>query len=504
MSRGSIAFICSFFIPAFLLLIISVKPAFGEEVFSLGPLFYMERDKTQRSQEIDALGPFITSKRDKEGSEFGFHPFFYLSEDKEKDSTEFDFLYPIATYDRGEGDRSFQFLLYLLSYESHLKPSGFREKEFTLFPFIFTKRAEKKEDGYFALFPIYGGLRNKFARDEIDFFLFPLFLRTNSGEATNYSFLWPFFGYYTGGGQEGFRLWPLFGYRKKVGANGRSPLLDEKFVLWPFYVSRRQVVYGKERRSFMIFPFYSTFKSPERTESMYLWPLFNRLVDKEKGIERWDAPWPLINFTRGAKKENRVFPLYAAEVDGNDEEGFFLWPLYRYYKVTLEDYIRTRKTILLFLYSDIKEKPIIEGGRDQRRIDVWPLFSYKRDAGGNRSFHLLSFLEPFFSDNEGVERNYSSFWRLYEWKKYNDGRSVSSFLWNTYRMEKSREELKVDFKPIIPIFSYRDWNGGSKVYFLGGLFGYRSDFHKKTIKLLFFPVNISSKDKANEEGGLKK
>ncbi|HXG30701.1 MAG TPA: hypothetical protein VNK81_03570 [Thermodesulfobacteriota bacterium] len=496
MPRRLSVHISSFFVPV--LLLICTKPVFGEEGFNLGPLFYMERDKTQGSQEIYALGPFITSKREKESTEFGFRPLFYLLEDGKRDSTQFDFLYPIATYDRREEDRSFQFLFYLLSYHSNLKPSGFREREFTLFPLIFTKRAEKEEDSYFALFPIYGDLKDKFARDEIDFFLFPLFLRTRSGEATNYSLLWPFFGYYTGGGQEGFRLWPLFGYKKKVG------VFDEKFALWPIYISRRQVAYGKERRSFMIFPFYSTVESPERTQSTYLWPLFNRLLDRERGIERWDVPWPLINLTRGTKKENRVFPFYASEVDGNDEEGFFLWPLYRYYKVTLQDYVRTRKTVLLFLYSDIREKSTIEGGMDRRRIDAWPLFTYRRDAEGNRSLHLLSILEPLLSGNEGIERSYSPIWRLYEWKGYRDGRSVSSLLWNTYRMERSKEGIMVDFRPIIPVFSYRNWNGGSKIYFLGGLFGYRSDSHKKTIKLFFFPVDISSKDEASEEGGLKR
>ena len=199
------------------LLILSVPPSFGDEDFSLGPLFHVDRDKDHDSQEIDALGPFITSKRDKSRSEFGLRPLFYLVEDRESDSTEFDFLYPVATYDRREEDRRFQFLVYLLSYESNMKPSGFREREFTLFPLIFTKSAEDKEKSYFALFPVYGRVQDKFFRDEINFFLFPLFLQTKRGEATAYSFLWPIFGYYTGGGQEGFRLWPLFGYRKKEG-----------------------------------------------------------------------------------------------------------------------------------------------------------------------------------------------------------------------------------------------------------------------------------------------
>jgi hypothetical protein len=476
----------------FFSLTVVVNLSFGEGDFGLGPLLSIEDDKTQESQEqeIEALGPFITSKRTDKTSEFGFRPFFYLVEDRERDSTEFEFLYPIATYDRREGSWGFQFLLYILSYESNKKASSFREKEFTLFPLIFAKSAERKEDSYFALFPIYGRIKNKLAKDEINFFLFPLFLQTKSGETTNYSFLWPIFSYYTGGGQEGFRFWPFFGYRKKEG------MLDEKFALWPIYVSREWVFFGEERRSFSIFPFYSTLQSPQRTQTTYLWPFLNHLVDKKEGIERWDVPWPLINFTRGDKRENRVFPLYAIKIDGKDEEGFFLWPLYRYSTLLLGDHRRTKKSVLFFLYSDIKEEPTVEDGRNGRKIDVWPLFSYRRDTKGNRSFHLLSLLEPFLSGNKGIERNYSSFWRLYEWKEDKDGRRVHSFLWNTFRSERYEEKLKIDFRPIIPIFSYKDSGDKSKVYFFGGLFGYKSDQDKKTIRLFFVPINILSSDKA--------
>jgi len=228
-------------------------------------------------------------------------------------------------------------------------------------------------------------------------------------------------------------------------------------------------------------------------------------VDKRKGIERWDAPWPFVNFTRGKKEENRVFPFYANEVDGEDEEGFFLWPLYRYYKTTLEDHKRTRKTVFLFLYSDIKEEQIAEGGRNGRRIDLWPLFSYKRDGEGNRSFHFLSILEPFLPNNEGIERNYSPFWRLYEWEKGSDGREVSSFLWNSYRREVSKEGLKVQVRPIIPIISYyKEWERKTKFDFLGGLLGYSSTPDKNTIKFFFIPIDISSENGLDERGGGKR
>ena len=483
-----------FYASLFILIFIGEYPCSGEEGFSLGPLFDSDQDKTQKTQQVDALGPFITSKKSDTRFEYGFHPLFYLVEDTEKDSTEFDFLYPLATYDRRVNDRRFQFIFYLLFYETVQTRSGFIENEFHLFPFIFAKNAEDKNNSYFALFPVYGNLKNKFSRDEINFFLFPLFLRTTKNEATNYSFLWPFFGYYTGGGQKGFRFWPLFGYRKKEGS------FEEKFALWPIFASKRRVFYGGEIRSLSVLPFYSVVESYQRSQTTYLWPFFNHLVDKRRGIERWDVPWPLLNFTRGKEEEEtRIFPFYGSEKSGRDQEGFFLWPLYRYDRGTFEDHKRTRNSVLFILYSDIKEEPIIEGGRSGRRIDFWPLFTYKRDREGNANFHFLSIFEPFLSNNEGIERNYSSIWRLYQWKRYKDGRKTSTFLWNMFKSESGKEGFKMNFQPIIPVFSYKYWEGESKVYFLGGLFGYNSDPYKKTIKLFYIPINISSQENTTEE-----
>ncbi len=499
MNSSRRSFFHGFLLSLFILVFIGEDSSLGERGFNLGPLLDIETNKTKETQEVEALGPFISSKKSDTRFEYGFHPLFYVVEDEEKDSTEFDFIYPLATYDRRGNDRRFQFLFYIFFYETVETRSGFQENEFHLFPFLFGKNAEDRNNSYLAFFPVYGNLKNKFSRDEINFLFFPLFLRTKKNEAINYTFLWPFFGYYTGGGQKGFRFWPLFGYRKKEGS------FEEKFALWPIFASKNRIFYGEETRSLSILPFYSIVESSERTQTTYLWPFFNHLVDKRRGIERWDVPWPLINFTRseegrqGGKEETRIFPFFASEQEGKDEEGFILWPLYRYSTATFEDYRRKRNTILFFLYSDIKEEPVIEGGRSGRRIDSWPLFSYKRDREGNLSFNFLSILEPFLAYNEGIERNYSSFWRFFQWKGYSNGRRTSSFLWNMFKTESGKEGIKIDFQPIIPIFSYKDWEDESKFYFLGGLFGYRSDPNKKTIKLFYIPINVSSQDNTTEK-----
>ncbi len=494
----------------FLSIIIFANISFCVEGVNLGPLLTTESDPKSRARETDALGPFITSRQTDEGTEFGFRPLFYFINNRAQDSIEFDMLYPFATYDRRGDNWRFQLLVYLFYLESEKTKSGFNEKEFNLFPFIFSKSAENKENSYFAFFPFFGELKYKFYKDQVRFVLFPFFLQTRDGEEINTSFLWPFFGYYTGGGQRGFRFWPLYGYRK------REEKLDEKFVLWPIFMSRKKIFYDEERKTFAVFPFYTSFESPDFTNKTYLWPFFNYVEDKKKGFKQLSVPWPFIGFTRGTRAGNRFFPFYShfiGERGGGrvvpfysedskesrgegyeDNDGFILWPLYRYSSVTLENYRRNSKSILFILYKDIKDEPTIEGGTSARRIDSWPLFSYRRDNEGNRSLQFISLLEPLVFGVEGLERNYSPLWRFFEWKKYSDGRTITSFLWNTFRTESGSGTTKVSLQPIIPIFSYTRVEGESKTHFFGGLFGYQNIGGKRRLKFLFIPITIGSSE----------
>jgi hypothetical protein len=277
--------------------------------------------------------------------------------------------------------------------------------------------------------------------------------------------------------------------------------------------------YDEERKMLAIFPFYTNFESPDFTNRTYLWPFFNYVEDKKRGFKQLSSPWPFIGFTRGTREGIRFFPLYAhfmgergggrvipfssevnresSEEGNQDTDGFILWPLYRYSSVKLEDYRRNSKSILFFLYKDVKDEPTIEGGTSGRRIDSWPLFSYRRDNEGNRLFQFISLLEPLTYGVDGLERNYSPLWRFFEWKKYSDGRTVTSFLWNTFRTESGKETTKIIIQPIIPIFSYTRVAAESKTHFFGGLFGYQNIGTKRKLKFLFIPITIGSREKGD-------
>ena len=457
----------------------------AEEVLNLGPLLYIDRDETSGTKSIDALGPFISYKKTPDTVEYGLRPVFYNYRNYAKDRTAFDFLYPLFTHRTFEGDSKFQLLEYLFYYSSDLRPSGFREYSYSLFPLVFGRKDEDPAESYFALFPVYGKLRHKFGKDEISFVLFPLFLRTSEGGMNNYNFLWPFIGAYSGGGVKGGRLWPIYGYREK-----EDDFKDE-FALWPIYMHRERDFYGEELTSTAVLPFYYGTDAPGRRQRTYLWPFVNVIDDTNKDVRRWDVPWPLVTFSRGSVHTNRVFPFYSFRKEADYETGFMMWPVYGYKKYIFNDYVRSRRTVGLFILKDTIETPLNERGKSSRAVHFWPLFSYRTTPDGVSTFHLLSLIETFLPDNPPRERNWSPFWHFAEWRMDAEGNQVSSILWNTIRTERTKDRVKFELRPIIPVISFEKSEERSKFYLLGGLLGYNLTPEKKTLRILFIPVNIS-------------
>ena len=55
-----------------------------------------------------------------------------------------------------------------------------------------------------------------------------------------------------------------------------------------------------------------------------------------------------------------------------------------------------------------------ETGGTYRRIDLWPLFTYRRDYAGKEHLQVLSVIEPVLPYSKSIDRDYSqlySIWR---------------------------------------------------------------------------------------------
>ncbi|MEM7008879.1 MAG: hypothetical protein AAF462_07055 [Thermodesulfobacteriota bacterium] len=460
----------------------------------------METDEETGKKKIDALGPLISY--DKEGNEegYGFRPLFYNHKDYRKDRGSLDVVYPLFTYRTFKDDTKMQVLMYIFYYKSTLEDSGFREKEFTLFPILYGRKAENPDRSFFAFFPLFGNMKHKFGKDEINFFLFPLFLQTKNNGVTNSNLLWPFIGAYSGNGVEGGRLWPVYGIK-----TAEDNSVYDQFALWPIYMKREKEFYGARIKSLAVLPFYYGLDMPGRKQRTYGWPFFTYIENTNKDFRRWDMPWPLVTFSRGSVNTNRIFPLFSVKKEEDFEAGYAVWPVYSWRSHKLDDYEIKRRAFMFFLYKDVQNIPRTERGRDSRAINVWPLFTYRRTTDGKSYFNFISPLETFLQDNAPRERNWAPLWTIFRWDRDEEGNEVSSFLWNTFRTESTKKGVKVELRPIIPVISYENTDEKGKFYILGGLFGYKKDkeTNKKILKFLFIPVKISGgeDDEDNKDKG---
>ncbi len=493
-----------FYLPLVLLTLVVplALPAAGEGL-EAPPLLQYRTAGPGGETTLEALGPLVYYESSPHRRRFGLRPLVFWSRDQGARRKSFYFLYPFSVWRSRPREWTFQAFFYLLSFKTTLKPSGYKEREFTLFPFIFARRAERPGGSFFALFPLAGVIRNKFHRDEITFAAFPLYLRTRSGEEVNTHLFWPVLGFFTGGGQSGFRVWPLFGYRKRVG--GLKPY-EESFILWPIHVRRRMTFYGEEIRTFSLLPLYSTVSARGRRVTTYLWPFFNHAVDTGRGWERWDAPWPLFSVARSSpgfprNDKFRLFPLYSLAHRREDREGFVLWPLYRFSERHYADYESIDRSVLLFLYSDTLERPLLEGGRSGRRVVFWPLLSYARSADGSRTVHALAPLEPFLGRVEGLAHTVAPLWRIFSWRATPDGASETSILWDVVRLRNLRRGFTFDLQAVLPLLSVRNLPDDKGVSILGGALGLHSRRGRVELDLLYMPLRIKDNGNVGEGGG---
>jgi len=461
------------------------------EDFTLWPLLDYRHDERIDFTSINALGPFLSYERKGEEREYSLRPLYFHAADQEDGIGYSEYLYPVATR-QVEPGLSFSQGLHLFSSDFGTRETG-SENEFMLFPFVFYGRSEE-QGRYFALFPLGGKIYQMFGRDEIRFALFPIYGQTRKRDTRVTNILWPVFARIRGEGESGLKVWPLFGASEKEG------VYRKRFYLWPVFFSydlRLDTQNPVHKRS--VFPLFVGEESPEFSSRTYLWPFFSHREDRRKDYEEWDFPWPIFRVGQGRHKEGvRFLPFYANERTGAQYKRWYLWPLYKIEETRTELLERRRDRVLFFLYSDLQETVFEEGVPRKRRVALWPLFTYQQIKGVSQ-FYTLSLLEPFFPENEGIERNWSPLWRLYQRKWDKHGNEVSSLLWNLYWKERRGTDLAME---LFPLFRYQQEVGeGCDFRLLKGLFRYRSGPDGKKVNLFYLPWGIGWSGEAGSTKG---
>jgi hypothetical protein len=334
------------------------------------------------------------------------------------------------------------------------------------------------EDCYTALFPFHGRVRDRLYRDEFWFTAWPFYIGSRRKDVVTHNYLFPFVHFRTGNGLRGWQVWPFYGSETKditwhtngFGDVELVPGHRKSFALWPIRFSQDLGVGTTNLETHRILlPFYSYSKSPARDSRTWLWPFFSVIDNREKGYLEWQMPWPFVVITRGpGETTDRVLPFYSYSRSPVAESGFLLWPLYKVNRIKSPPLLRERERVFFFLYSDVHETNTLRQ-TVLRRVDLWPLFAYRRDHEGREYLQAPALLESFLPLNRATDHLYSPIWSVWRQARNPETRATSqSLLWNLYRRDRSPESTKVSL--------------------LFGLFQYHSTPEGRRFKLFYVPI----------------
>jgi hypothetical protein len=448
-----------------------------ERPFSLNfwPFFQYFSDPVEGTKEIEGLGPFLTWKKDPHRRQWGIRPLLYWTEDEKESLSRLEVVYPLGKYQVKEGDKKGYFALISLFREENF--DGKRKWDFQFFPFFIGKTEEGKD--YFGVFPLYGFLLNRYGKEEIRFYLWPLYSRSTSEGVHTSNLFWPFFSFIDGEKKEGFRFWPIYGRRETFGIS------KSEFFLWPVFLKQTTGIDTDDPvEERMIFPFYLSKGSEHFESKTFLWPFFSYARDRLTGFEQLDLPWPFFQSLKGEKLYGiRFFPFYGyKEKEGDLKRIFVLYPLYQWEEDQMRETEETTHRLLLLIR--IRSGEDRQGVQKESTIRIWPFFDYERESTGHTTFSFL-YLFPFKDD--GFERNLFPLFRIFRWERDPQKGKETDFLWGFY---KRIEREGLDFWEVAHLIGVKRGEGRKTVSFLKGLFWYHSDRRASDLRIFYLPFHI--------------
>ncbi|HOV91183.1 MAG TPA: hypothetical protein PKW07_10805 [Syntrophorhabdaceae bacterium] len=392
------------------------------------------------------LGPLFSYKKDEVSTRLAIRPFLFSYESQ--DGGVYRYLYPLGKSDK---DTSYFVPFYM-------KKKDDDKGNTAIFPFFW---GESKKGNYFGIFPFYGRLYNRFNKDEMGFFMWPIYSYSEVNEARKTNILWPFFAFYSGK-EEGIKAWPLFGFRNREGES------YTRFFLWPiFFQGEKGINTDDPVRSFYAIPFYIHGESKKSEFKSILWPIYTRQKTEYK--KQLDLFWPIYTRIEGEDREGMsVFPLYTYDRNEKDVKYSILWPVFRdsiWYRGE-ERYVYKWFLVINRYIED--EKGTF--------FNVWPFFEYRcKDKDYNFYFPSI-----FPLRYDGVDVIIKPLITLYERKKRGD-KTVSNVLYGLYTKEEDSLSWKRRFAFI---FELKKEPEGMGFELLSGVLAIDS----KKIKLFFIPI----------------
>ena len=434
------------------------------------PIFHYTYDPVEEVSEIEGLGPIFYWRKDLDRKQWGMRPLLCWRRDESGPLRRLEFVYPFGKYEVKEKDR--KGYLFPISNYRERDFDGKKKWNFEIFPF-FIGKTEEGED-YVGLFPFFGTLLRRYGKDEIHFYLWPLYSESTMEGVRTKNFLWPFFSFTEGEKKSGYRFWPIYGKREEFGVS------KKEFLLWPIFVRQTRGL-DTEDPTFerMIFPFYISKESKNFKAKTYLWPLFSHAREQTTGFKQWDLPWPLFRTFKGEDLYGvRFFILYGYRERGESKRIYVLYPLFRYEEDWMKD-VQERTYRILLARIRIGEDD--QGIETERSLRIWPFFDYEREETGRETFSLF-YLFPF--KDEGFERNLFPLFRIWRWEKHPSGNISANLFWGFYKKMKKGELVTWEVAHLI---GFKRGAGWKTVSFLKGLLLYKKEGETACLRFFYLP-----------------
>ena len=474
-----------FFLTIFVFL--SLTPFFSiadERSISINfwPFFQYTSDPIEGVREINGLGPFFLWRKDSTRRQWGIRPLLYWTEDEIEPLMRLEFLYPFGKYQVKEGEKK-GYLVPLSQYREE-EFDGKKKWDLQFFP-LFVGETEKGRD-YFGLFPIFGTLLDRYGKEEIRFYFWPLYGESTSEGVRTTNLLWPFFSFIEGEKKRGYRFWPIYGQKEEVGIS------HMEFFAWPIFLKQRKRLDTDDPvEERMIFPFYISKESKRFESKTFLWPFFSYARDRLTGFEQLDLPFPIFQSLKGENlKGIRILPFYGYKVkEGVMRRLFILYPFYQLEEDRMGDV--WEKTTRILLLSRIRTSEENRGVRKERSLRIWPLFNYEKNEMGHEA---LSFFYLFPFKEDGFERNLFPLFRVFRWEKDPKKGISTNLFWGFYKrvkkVDKTRPGEEIDSWEIAHLVGMKREKGWKMLSFLKGLFRYQSDGKSAHLRLFYLPFRL--------------
>ncbi len=466
-----------------------------EKRLNFWPFIVYTKNKLNDIKRLEIAGPFIYKYSFPKENGTSIRPFY--SSVKVLEDKKVFFISPLGVYKSNNETISLRFIPLINKTWVKIPEEKKEEKHFDLFLIFWGQTSQNETYGGF--FPFYGKFKNRFGKREITFILWPFYTEIKYFEdysAKNY--LWPFIRILKEDKKNdiqysGFKIWPFYGHFKE----GEK---ERRFILWPFYIQESfKSSEGDFSEKLFIFPFYMKEDTESYNRKIILWPFFQKVYGKTYIYNQLDAPWPFYRKIEGEDVSGlRIWPFYGLLKKSESLDYFILWPFYSYKEDIIEqnNLILNEKEHHFLIFSKYRytfqtNQPI------EKEYKIWPIvYGYELYSNSSIKFYYFPAILPLY--DEGLERNYSAFLKLFEYYKHQDYLFLK-LLWGLYRYEKFQNRSIQEFA-----FLCRIVNGPNTNYieFLEGLWGFGKLEGKPVIKIFFInfiiPENSSKLISKNE------